>query len=147
MGRNSAFWRRVAYGIFGAGTAVAIAGTCLWFQLLSPYGYAPPPGLAAIDTTQVHRVFAYGTLRYRPVRWLVIGDATEPRMARLSGFHADGLNVVADAAARVDGVVFEVTATGLKALDRYERLGVRYERVEMTLDDGEAAWVYRRLQP
>ncbi|MBR0567981.1 gamma-glutamylcyclotransferase [Azoarcus sp. L1K30] len=147
MGRSNTFWRRLEYWISGAGAATAIVGACLWYLLLSPYGYAPPPGLAQIDTTHAHRVFAYGTLRYRPVRWLVIGDATIPRMARLSGFRADGLNVVADAAARVDGVVFEVTAAGLKALDRYERLGIRYERVEMTLDDGETAWVYRRLKP
>ncbi|TVT57952.1 MAG: gamma-glutamylcyclotransferase [Azoarcus sp. PHD] len=139
--------RRLALSIAGLGAAVAVASAYLWFQLLSPYGYLPPPGLAVIDVTRAHRVFAYGTLQYRPVRWLVMGRGAEARRAQLSSFDVAGLNIVPDATARVDGVVFEVSATELGALDRYERRGIRYARVEMDLDDGQAAWVYRRLQP
>ena len=32
-----------------------------------------------------------------------------------------------------------------RRLDRYKRLGIRYERVEATLDDGRRVWVYQRL--
>ena len=36
-------------------------------------------------------------------------------------------------------------ADELSRLDRYERLGIRYERRTITLDDGTRAWVYLRL--
>ncbi len=132
-----------AIGVAGAVAIVAVG--YLWFVLLSPYGYTMPAGLASIDTTRTHRVFAYGTLEYAPIRWVVIGRAATPQPAALPGFRVDGLNVVRDVAAQAAGVVFEVTAAELLALDRYERRGVRYERVDLRLDDGEAAWVYRRL--
>jgi hypothetical protein len=38
-----------------------------------------------------------------------------------------------------------VSTSELRRLDRYERTGQVYERVELTLDDGEPAWVYRML--
>lgn len=137
--------RALRRGAAGAGAAVLATIAYLWFVLLSPYGYEAPAGLAPVAGNRLHRVFAYGTLRYEPVRWLVIGRAAPAEAAALPGFRADGLDVVRAPTARTDGIVFEVTADELSALDRYERLGVRYERIELPLDDGTAAWVYRRL--
>lgn len=117
----------------------------LWYVFLSPYGYEAPAGLAPVASDRSHRVFAYGTLRLAPVRWIVTGRAAPGVPAVLPGFRADGLDVVREPAARTDGIVFEVTTDELSALDRYERLGVRYERVELPLADGAGAWVYRRL--
>lgn len=127
---------------FGGG-AVLLTGW-LWFALLSPFGYAPPPGLAAIEEGVPHRVFAYGTLRNAVIRWLVIGRHAPTRPAALRDYRREGLDVRAQAGARTEGAVFIVDAEELRRLDRFERLGVRYERVEMRLDDGGPAWVYRR---
>lgn len=137
--------RTLVHALGIAGALAVVAAAYLWFVLLSPYGYTMPADLPLIDPARTHRVFAYGTLRYAPVRCVVIGRAGAPRSAALSGFRVEGLDVVADAAARAQGIVFEVTAAELSALDRYERRGVRYERIEMRLDDGGAAWIYRRL--
>lgn len=143
--RSVSVRQALVYGSGGIAALMVVVCGYLWFVLLSPYGYSMPAGLAPIDASRTHRVFAYGTLRCAPVRWLVMGRAAMPRPAVLPGSRAEGLNVVGDMSARTEGVVFEVTAAELLALDRYERLGVRYERVELPLGDGEAAWVYRRL--
>lgn len=121
----------------------------LWLSLLSPWMYSPPPGLPVIDESAEHRVFAYGTLRFSALRWLVVGRRTPSQPALLPGFRKEGLDVqpARDAQTRggVLGEVFEVSPEELRRLDRYERLGVRYERIAITLDDGQEAWVYRRL--
>ncbi|WP_235263672.1 gamma-glutamylcyclotransferase family protein [Nitrincola sp. A-D6] len=94
----------------------------------------------------MHRVFAFGTLKQPWVRFIVTGHAGETKDAVLPGKRREGLNIIADPSAQTPGLVFEVNGRQLARLDRYERLGVRYERVKMTLDDGSQAWVYRRLQ-
>ncbi len=116
----------------------------LWWTLLSPFGYSPPEELAPI-TAGEHRVFVYGTLRYAPVRWLVYGRSGDPEPANLPGYRREGLDIARDATASVAGLLLRVDAGELARLDRYERLGIRYERVELTLADGRLAWVYRRM--
>ncbi len=111
---------------------------------LSPFLYHPPPGLAAIDSDYPHRVFAYGTLRQPLIRWLVVGDAVPGRQAVLPGFTRKGLDISPRKGSETEGVVFTVHASQLRRLDRYERLGIRYRRMEVVLADGRRAWAYQR---
>ncbi|WP_163575749.1 gamma-glutamylcyclotransferase family protein [Halomonas faecis] len=123
---------------------IGIAGW-LWWTLLSPYTYDRPDHLPAIQSG-THEVFVYGTLRYAPVRWLVYGRVGDPETAVLEGYRRDGLDLIAAPEGRVEGLILEVSAKELARLDRYERLGMRYERREVSLSDGNRAWVYRRLR-
>jgi gamma-glutamylcyclotransferase (GGCT)/AIG2-like uncharacterized protein YtfP len=125
--------------------AVVLLPVYLWLILLSPFFYTPPDYLPVLEE-RTHRVFAFGTLKSPWVRFLVTGQAGVSEEAFLPGKRREGLNIIADPGAQTPGLVFEVNAGQLARLDRYERLGVRYERVKMTLDDGSQAWVYRRLQ-
>ncbi len=127
----------------GMGVVVLIAW--LWFSLFSPWGYVPPPGLSPIESGTVHRVFAYGTLREPVVRWLVIGRSPPAQPATLPGFEKQGLGLVPRPRARTPGEVFVVDAEELRRIDRYERLGIRYQRSMLTLESGQKAWVYQRL--
>ncbi len=129
--------------------AAIVAGAAVlafygWLTLLSPFLYHPPPGLAAIGSDRPHRVFAYGTLRQPLVRWLVVGDAVPGREAVLPGFTRQGLDISRREGSETEGVVFTVDASQLRRLDRYERLGVRYRRMEVQLENGSRAWVYQR---
>lgn len=118
----------------------------LWFTLLSPWGYHPPPGLAPADPTRTHEVFVYGTLTNPLVRWLVIGREPQTHPATLPGYRKTGLDLEPEPGSNVSGEVLQVSADELKRLDRYERLGIRYTRVEIQLSDGNDAWVYRRIR-
>ncbi|WP_434985664.1 gamma-glutamylcyclotransferase family protein [Vreelandella zhaodongensis] len=122
---------------------IAVAGW-LWLTMLSPWFYERPSHLPSIEE-RTHGVFVYGTLRYSPVRLVVMGSSGNPQAARLEGFTKEGLDLAPDPNSHVEGLRLEVTADQLLRLDRYERLGVRYERVKQTLTDGSTAWVYLRL--
>ncbi|TCO76665.1 gamma-glutamylcyclotransferase family protein [Chromatocurvus halotolerans] len=127
---------------------IALASALLfaWLTWISPYGYEAPAGLAAIDADREHRVFVYGTLRQPLVRRLVTGNWIETREATLPGFAQQGLDLERRPGAVTEGEVFTVEAPVLARLDRYERLGIRYERVPAILANDEEAWVYRRLE-
>jgi gamma-glutamylcyclotransferase (GGCT)/AIG2-like uncharacterized protein YtfP len=100
-------------------------------------------------------VFVYGTLRYAPIRFVVMGTSGSPEAASLGGYRRCGLNIAPITIPSVttkpapdsliNGLVLEVSALELARLDRYERLGVRYTRRQITLQDDTPAWVYRRL--
>jgi gamma-glutamylcyclotransferase (GGCT)/AIG2-like uncharacterized protein YtfP len=92
-----------------------------------------------------HRVFVYGTLRFSLVRRLVMGSSGDPEPATLPGFRRRGLNITEEEGAEVRGLLLRVDPAELAALDRYERIGVRYQRRRVTLADGTEAWVYQRL--
>jgi gamma-glutamylcyclotransferase (GGCT)/AIG2-like uncharacterized protein YtfP len=119
----------------------------LWLEVLRPIGYPPPPEWATLEPGRTHHVFVYGTLRYPLVRWLVYGRTGEPVPARLPGYRKQGLDIKADPSATVEGLRLTVSNAELRALDRYERLGIRYRRLRVTLDDGGTAWVYQRIEP
>ncbi|MCH4562830.1 gamma-glutamylcyclotransferase [Halomonas sp. EGI 63088] len=125
------------------GLPLAVAGW-LWLALLSPFTYDPPDDLPAIADGR-HEVFVYGTLRSGLVRWVVTGRIGESTPAVLEDFRREGLDLVEAPGARVEGEVIDVSAEELARLDRYERLGLRYERVTVELVDGREVWVYRRL--
>jgi len=118
----------------------------LWHNLLSPWGYTAPAGLPAIDPDRQHRLFVYGTLTHGWVRWLATGEQIVSTPARLPGFRREGLDLVAEPTAVTHGELLEVSPTSLRRLDRYERLGIRYERTRLTLGDGREAWVYTRIE-
>ncbi len=117
----------------------------LWYNLLSPWGYNAPEGLPAVAPTQEYRVFVYGTLTQGWVRWLVTGEQIDTQPAQLKGYYRDRLNLIPQADTHTPGQLMKVTGENLIDLDRYERLGIRYERTEMILADGQSAWVYTRL--
>lgn len=117
----------------------------LWLTMLSPWTYQQPAGLPVLPEGQ-QKVFVYGTLTYAPVRWLVYGRSGNPAPALLTGFERQGLDLNPDDNAQVKGLTLEVNPSELSRLDRYERLGVRYERIRIRLADGQQAWVYQRLK-
>lgn len=139
---------RWAYRIAtGLGAALLVVVVSLWLTLLSPFGYTPPEGLPPMPAGDTHDVFVYGTLRYPMVRRVVIGRRGDARSAVLDDFARRKLNIEPAAESQVRGQVLKVTSEELRRLDRYERLGIRYERVRLTLRDGSDAWVYRRMSP
>ncbi|MGM0769121.1 MAG: gamma-glutamylcyclotransferase family protein [Pseudomonadota bacterium] len=126
---------------------IALAIGYLWLTFASPFGYNPPDNLPAIDDDATYSVFVYGTLTEPWVRWLVMGRAGQGETAQLPGFRKDQLDIKPVAGAVTEGEIIEVNAEELRALDRYERLGIRYERVELELKNGETVWVYRLMEP
>jgi gamma-glutamylcyclotransferase (GGCT)/AIG2-like uncharacterized protein YtfP len=108
-------------------------------------GYNPTVELPVIDDNATYSVFVYGTLKQPWVRWLVMGRAGESKPARLPGFKKKELDLKPAMGAITQGQVVTVNADELRALDRYERLGIRYKRTELTLKNGESAWVYRLM--
>lgn len=137
--------RWVSRLLLATGLGLLALAVWLWFSFFSPWGYDPPADLQPIKQGTTHQVFVYGTLRQPFVRRLVIGRPTATRAATLPGFSRQGLNLRPRAGSAVSGEVFNVDADELARLDRYERLGVRYERKIKTLESGETAWVYTRL--
>ncbi len=69
----------------------------------------------------------------------------DPTPAILEGYQRNGLDLSPEPDSNVEGLLLRVDADELARLDRYERLGIRYERVEVTLGNGTSAWVYLRL--
>ncbi|MDR9440351.1 MAG: gamma-glutamylcyclotransferase family protein [Halomonas sp.] len=131
-------------GALALGTPLALAGW-LWLSLLSPWTYDRPDHLAPVQEGP-HRVFVYGTLTHAPVRWLVYGRVGDPEAAVLEGYRRNDLDLEEAPLGEVEGLVLNVDAGELARLDRYERLGIRYDRVRVTLADGRRAWTYRRRE-
>ncbi len=115
----------------------------LWYVLLSPFGYETPENLPPISEGE-HQVFVYGTLRYGLIRWLVYDRWGNPQQANLSGYRRDELDLEEVPGAQVKGFILKVDASELKQLDRYERLGIRYKRERIKIDDDISVWVYLR---
>ncbi|GHC26694.1 gamma-glutamylcyclotransferase family protein [Aidingimonas halophila] len=133
-------WRYLLAAIAGVPVCIALY---LWLTLLSPFLYERPDSLDAIEPG-THQVFVYGTLQYAPVRWLVYGRSGNPETVYLENFRRDGLDLEPVSGSRVEGLLLTVDEKELAKLDRYERLGIRYERQRLTLSDGSRAWVYIR---
>lgn len=137
--RQFKHWLILAVSVFLAVTVY------LWWVFVSPFGYSPQR-IDNLSEQASYRVFAYGTLTNPVIRWLIIHQQVETQSAQLRDYHQDGLDVHARKGAVTEGLVFEVNAKALRKLDRYERVGERYERVKMSLADGSQAWVYQRLE-
>lgn len=117
-----------------------------WLVWRSPLGYEPPADLPEVGAGP-HQVFVYGTLRSAVVRWLVTGEWLSSAPAVLEGYRRDGLDVDLAPGHQVTGERLSVDGETLRELDRYERLGVRYRRVAVELQNGHQAWLYQRLEP
>lgn len=129
-------------------SALLVSGVgYLWLTFASPFGYNPTGELPPIDDDATYSVFVYGTLTQPWVRWLVMGRAGDSEPATLPGFRREELDIRPSDGAVTKGEVITVDADELRALDRYERLGIRYERVKLTLQNGKSAWVYRLMEP
>ncbi|MCL7943730.1 gamma-glutamylcyclotransferase family protein [Marinobacter sp. ATCH36] len=139
--------KSIRYTLATISTLFALVAGYLWLTFASPYGYNPTGDLPTIEEDTTYSVFVFGTLTKPWVRWLVTGRAGDSEPAKLPGFRKDKLDIKPVAGAVTEGEVIKVNAEELRALDRYERLGVRYERVKLTLDDGSSAWVYRLMDP
>ena len=127
--------------------STVVGGGYLWYTFRSPYGYEPPASPPIVDTRlERHAVFVYGTLRYDLIRWLVTEDsdiASSP--ATLKGYTRNDLDISPRVGGTVEGELLKVSTPALQRLDRYERIGARYRRVNVRLEDGTSAWVYRRI--
>jgi gamma-glutamylcyclotransferase (GGCT)/AIG2-like uncharacterized protein YtfP len=136
--------RRWLLALFAVG--LLLPPLWLWHNLLSPWGYKAPAHLSVIDPDREHKLFVYGTLTHGWVRRLVTGEQIESTAASLSGFRREGLDLVADPNAVTQGELLSVTPESLRRLDRYERLGIRYERILVPLTSDEQVWVYMRIR-
>ncbi|MDV6319232.1 gamma-glutamylcyclotransferase family protein [Chromohalobacter sp. HP20-39] len=126
--------------------AIAIGFGYFWYTFQSPYGYEAPTNPPIVDRRlEHHTVFVYGTLRYAPIRWLVMGRAGTATPATLPGYVRDELDISPAPNKQVDGYTLSITSDELKQLDRYEHLGKRYRRVNVKLASNQSAWVYQRL--
>lgn len=131
----------MSYALF----ALFVAGVIFWWIWISPFSFTYSDTTLDIDEEATHRVFAFGTLRNHFVRSLIIRRYVPTEPARLDGYRRYGLDLLPDEDSYTEGVIFYVTPTQLRRLDRYERVGVKYERYLYTLEDGEYAWVYRLI--
>ncbi len=134
--------------------AAWLAGLVLFVALWLTIWHWPvylPPVTPAMEQAQAglddgpYRVFGYATLTNPIVRLLVVGQPVPSSAARLPDMRRAGRDILPAPGVVLQGRVFETDDEGLLRLDRYERLGERYRRDVMTLDDGTTAWVYRRL--
>ncbi|MDX1588012.1 MAG: gamma-glutamylcyclotransferase family protein [Oleiphilaceae bacterium] len=149
--------RRLLWLLTGSGGLLLALAFYLWLILLSPFGYEPPEQSVALQEGQHHGLFVYGTLRNPLVRLLVTGQWVESTPARVQGYRREGLNLVPDDDASVAGELLWIQTDTLQRLDRYERLGERYQRrrlppeqtsIEGTAPEaytGEPVWFYQRL--
>ena len=136
--------RVLKYSLITLGSTATLVVAYLWWALLSPHGYQAPDDLPPINPDIEHRVFVYGTLRQAWIRRLIIGEHPPPEPALLANHRREGLDVRPDTDAQVEGLVLQVEPAQLARLDRYERLGIRYDRIEVMLADGSRAWIYQR---
>lgn len=116
-----------------------------WWVWLNPYSFTFSETTLTIDQEAEHRVFAFGTLTNPIVRSLVIFGYVPTEPGALEGYSRHRLDLLPQEGAVTQGRVFYVNAVQLRRLDRYERVGVKYERYLYILKDGEPAWVYRRI--
>jgi len=131
--------------ITGIVLATVLGTGGFWYTFMSPYGYHPSEPAIIDERISEQDVFVYGTLRYDWLRWIIMGTPIETREAVLEGYRRQDLDILPQPDARVQGDVLTVSPAALKALDRYERLGIRYTRESVKLADGDTAWVYKRL--
>lgn len=100
---------------------------------------APPP------PQDDARVFGFATLTNPLVRLVVLGRVVPAEPATLRGWDRNRRDLRATQDFMLQGVVFTVTPDEMTRLDRYEQTGRKYRRDLMTLEDGNAAWVYRLI--
>ncbi len=97
----------------------------------------------------MQKLFTYGTLQDQDVQMRLLGRSLGQgradtlrgyHLAKLVGIHDTYTIIQPQAGAKVDGLVYEVSAAELERLDAYE--GNAYLRVSVTLVSSTRAWVY-----
>jgi hypothetical protein len=124
---------------------VMLLGGGSWSVRHAPFYLPTIENRLPVESDEELRVFGYATLTIPLVRLVVAGRPLPSSPATLSGYSRDGRALHRDVDGQVEGRVFDVTLNDLHRIDRYERLGTRYDRVEMVLDDGKPAMVYMLL--
>jgi gamma-glutamylcyclotransferase (GGCT)/AIG2-like uncharacterized protein YtfP len=127
---------------------MAVLVTAGWLALLAlryPFPYQVPAELPELVQQDTHLLFVHGTLRSAVLRFALTGRYQRTRSATLPDFRREGLDVLPSQGEVVQGWLLEIGSGELARLDRYERLGDRYWRDCLPLDDGRRAWVYRRI--
>lgn len=124
---------------------VLIAALIFWWVWINPFNFTHTTSTDYEEGRASHRVFAFGTLKNPWVRTLIMRAYAPTEDAILPDYRRQRLDLCAEQGSETHGLVFEATQAQLQRLDRYERVGVKYERVLHLLKDGEPAWVYRIL--
>lgn len=97
----------------------------------------------------MEKLFTYGTLQDPDTQNQLLGRSLGQgtadtlrgyRLAKLVGIHATYSIIQPKSGAKVDGIVYEVSADELERLDIYE--GNAYLRVSVTLVSNTRAWAY-----
>jgi gamma-glutamylcyclotransferase (GGCT)/AIG2-like uncharacterized protein YtfP len=134
--------------LFAGGLVVLMSAAIyvrLDMALYTPPSNLTPPVSERIDAQDGRiPVFVYGTLQHKPLRLLLYGRWDDQSPATLTGYRREGRTIVPDRFASVAGSVIWVSAEELKTLDRYERLGIEYDRIPVALDNGLRTWAYIR---
>ncbi|WP_114966586.1 gamma-glutamylcyclotransferase family protein [Alkalilacustris brevis] len=139
--------RRTVRALLLVLAVLLVLAAATWASIRHAPFYLPrigPPAITEIE--EPIPVFGYATLTSPLVRFVVIGRAVPSRAARLDGYRQQGRAIFADPGGTVSGRLFEVTAAELHRIDRYERLGTRYDRSALVLRDGAEAQVYISLR-
>ncbi|CUS49160.1 MAG: AIG2-like family [Idiomarinaceae bacterium HL-53] len=116
-----------------------------WWTWVSPYNFTYSETTLTLEPEAEHRVFVFGTLKNPIIRSFIMRTYAPTERALLPGYQKTKLDLKPNAEANTEGVVFYATSAQLRRLDRYERVGVKYERYCYTLANGDEAWVYRLI--
>ena len=90
---------------------------------------------------RAHHIFVYATLRHALVRACVCRRFVRGTPAILYGYTKKGRTIIPNTDAQTNGLLIRVSDTELTRLDRYERVGKKYDRVQIAIDTTHA-WVY-----
>lgn len=123
---------------------LGLAAIGFWFVFVSPLGYEPPAEKDLYGEPP-HQVFVYGTLTHPAVRWLIIRRPVQTEPAVLTNYRKEGLDLVRAEGERTEGLLLTIDTEAFRRLDRYERLGVHYDRIRVRLKDDTEAWAYTRV--
>lgn len=141
--------QRVNAEFIGQGDYAGIIGEKMGHQRGEQKGFDPHAFVeeakgkyATLKSTPLERVFIYGTLEDRNTRKKALGENVKAVPASAKGnvtdknsypdFHPQGKE-------DVKGELLTLTPEQVKKLDNWE---TKYNRKEITLDNGERAWVY-----
>ncbi len=108
-------------------------------------------------------IFSYGTLRLPQVQLVKYGRLLEGELDALVGYRLEPIEIddpgvveisgkavhtiavpTGDPSDRIEGMVFQLSATELTATDAYETGA--YVRIQARLESGRRAWVYIAAQ-
>ncbi|PHQ29137.1 gamma-glutamylcyclotransferase family protein [Leeuwenhoekiella nanhaiensis] len=102
-------------------------------------------------------LFTYGTLQLEHIQLQIFGEKLKGSAEILSGYKIGAIQLqeshhtaktyliaiyTGNETDRIEGICYSIKADHLHLLDTYE--GASYERIEVDLESGKTAWVYRK---